>query len=301
MIGWIHILVIDDNELDCRHIDKVLAEDTSYSWIVSHTVDSKEGLHLAGEHHFDCILLDYCLPGDNGLDVLAKLRNTNTEVPVIMLTDYGNETIAVEAMKAGAQDYLTKRELDFPRLKKAILEAMQRRQQELSLLQRANYDHLTGLTSRALFMDRLQRAIVRSNRFSNPFALLYIDLDKFKEINDGFGHKYGDLVLKETAKRMEACAREGDTIARLGGDEFAIILEDLEDDGLNGAKIVVERLKNQIARKPYLIQDKKLDIVLSIGVSIYPTTAHDSDHLLEQADLAMYDAKRTSGFTLSSL
>jgi diguanylate cyclase (GGDEF)-like protein len=153
----------------------------------------------------------------------------------------------------------------------------------------AHFDQLTGLPNRTLLLDRLNQAISVSNRASRAIALLFIDLDGFKPVNDTYGHAVGDRLLKEVATRMLSCLREGDTAARMGGDEFVVIL--LESD-LERAILVANRILEAL-RTPYALGKKTItSIAASIGIAEYPEHADNSDALLTAADNAMYAAKK---------
>ena len=155
----------------------------------------------------------------------------------------------------------------------------------------AQHDALTGLPNRRLFLDRLENAIVRARRSSKPLALLFIDLDKFKHINDHFGHEAGDAVLQAVAKRLGATFRETDTVARLGGDEFVVLLENIED----GEKVAEVASKLcQYIHDPLPYADQILHISMSVGVSLYPQDGQTLDKLINNADRAMYQAKADS-------
>ncbi|HEY7985605.1 MAG TPA: EAL domain-containing protein [Methylophilaceae bacterium] len=164
----------------------------------------------------------------------------------------------------------------------------ERKQAEQTIWQQANYDRLTGLPNRQMFHDRMDQEIKKSHRASLPLALLFLDLDRFKEINDTLGHDMGDILLIETAKRLTSCVRETDTVARLGGDEFTIILGEL-DDSRN-----VERVTEDILRKlssPFQLGNDMAYVSASIGITLYPEDASTADALLKNADQAMYAAK----------
>lgn len=152
----------------------------------------------------------------------------------------------------------------------------------------ANHDALTKLPNRALFIDRLQQAIRLAKRHNKYIAVIFMDLDYFKEINDSLGHLVGDKVLIEVAKRIKEKLRESDTFSRLGGDEFAIIISDLEV--LEGVSKVVKNIM-QALKEPILIGSNKLYVRMSIGISVYPDNAKDAHLLLKYADSAMYKAK----------
>ncbi|MCG7923899.1 MAG: EAL domain-containing protein [Candidatus Thiodiazotropha taylori] len=154
----------------------------------------------------------------------------------------------------------------------------------------ANHDLLTGLPNRALMLDRLTHAIEKAKREKNNIALLFIDLDRFKVVNDGLGHEVGDKVLIEVAERFKSCLRDTDTISRIGGDEFVALLEDLTDPLMAGKIVdhIIETIRN-----PLKIDSQDIKISCSIGIAIYPSHSSEPDELLRQADIAMYEAKRS--------
>ena len=152
----------------------------------------------------------------------------------------------------------------------------------------AYYDALTGLPNRALLQDRLRKALADARRHKYKVALLFLDLDRFKDINDSLGHSVGDLLLKEVAERLKKWGREQDTIARLGGDEFLIMLTHLDD--FADAAVAAERLSKSLAAE-FIVQGHSLTIGCSVGISIFPEHGADSETLIKNADAAMYNAK----------
>ncbi|HUH60645.1 MAG TPA: EAL domain-containing protein [Candidimonas sp.] len=163
-----------------------------------------------------------------------------------------------------------------------------KKQSDAFIWRQANYDHLTGLPNRQLFQDRLDRAIARSQRSGLPIALVFLDLDFFKDVNDTLGHGMGDELLKQVANRLGKCVRATDTVARLGGDEFTIIIGELHDTD------VVERICHQTLKalaEPYQLGGEVASISTSMGVTLFPADAANAQELLKNADLAMYAAK----------
>ncbi|HEX3063155.1 MAG TPA: EAL domain-containing protein, partial [Usitatibacter sp.] len=154
----------------------------------------------------------------------------------------------------------------------------------------ATRDALTGLPNRVLLHDRLEQCIFNAARNQVGFAFMFIDLDRFKTINDSLGHQVGDELLKRVASRLTACVRATDTVARLGGDEFAVILENLDDDDDEGAQQVAEKMIAAMGA-PMLIESQHLSTSCSIGISLYPNDGRDSQALMKNADVAMYYAK----------
>ena len=164
----------------------------------------------------------------------------------------------------------------------------ERRQSEKMIWEQANFDSLTGLPNRNMFHNRLEQEIVKSKRADLSLALLLVDLDEFKEVNDTLGHDVGDLLLKEAARRIKACVRDSDTVARLGGDEFTIILSEL--NATNEADDIVEKIIASLAEE-FPIGEEVIHISGSIGITLFPKDATDIDALIKSADQAMYTAK----------
>lgn len=161
------------------------------------------------------------------------------------------------------------------------------RQHKLHVM--ANYDHLTNLPNRSLLLNRLNNAISVSRRNNAPIALFFIDLDRFKQVNDSLGHEFGDLVLKEVATLFTASLRSEDTLARIGGDEFVVLLERF--NSINDLAHIAQKIID-IVQKPFTLQNNMVSIGASIGISLYPNDAEDSEQLFRNADVAMYHAKQ---------
>jgi diguanylate cyclase (GGDEF)-like protein len=150
------------------------------------------------------------------------------------------------------------------------------------------HDAVTGLPTRLLFMERLEHAIVQAQRHQRRLAVMFIDLDRFKLVNDTLGHEAGDMLLKEVSRRLTLSLRQGDTVARLGGDEFVMLLEEITSE--RDALLVAQKLISQLGR-PASIGGDEVTVTASIGVSTYPADALDAATLIRHADAAMYQAK----------
>ncbi len=173
-----------------------------------------------------------------------------------------------------------------------VAAAIERKRTHSRLEFLAQYDHLTELPNRALFLDRLRSALHRAQRASSRLAVLYLDMDHFKQINDTFGHTTGDHLLREVAHRLRQCVREADTVGRLGGDEFAVLLDNIsrqEDATLVAGKILAS------LSEPYLLEENTLISAPSMGIAVYPEHGQNDLHLIRHADEAMYVAKRAGG------
>jgi len=173
-----------------------------------------------------------------------------------------------------------------------VAAAIERKRTHSRLEFLAQYDQLTELPNRALFMDRLRSSLQRAQRDSLRLAVLYLDMDNFKHINDTFGHTTGDLLLREVAHRLRQCVRESDTVGRLGGDEFAILLDNISRQ--EDATVVAEKILATLSA-PYLLEGKTLISAPSMGIAVYPEHGQNDLHLIRHADEAMYVAKRGGG------
>lgn len=164
-----------------------------------------------------------------------------------------------------------------------------RKKSEELIWTQANYDHLTQLPNRRMFLDRLAQDIKKTHRNGEKLALLFLDLDHFKEVNDSLGHDFGDILLIEAARRIALCVRESDTVARLGGDEFTIILNELDDT--SRVELIAENIIQALSQ-PFDLQGKDAYVTASIGITLYPDDALDVEHMLKNADQAMFVSKR---------
>lgn len=287
------ILLVDDYEDNVRLLEQVL-RDAGYSRITS-TTDPRQVSHLHREHRYDLILLDLQMPDMDGFEVIEELKAIEDEsyLPVLALT--AQQAHKLRALKAGAKDFITKPfDLDevlmrVHNLLEVRLLHEQSRQQAKLLESMALQDPLTGLANRRLLPERVWMAIAHARRNKSAMAVVYLDLDGFKEINDTLGHAAGDLLLKSVAHRLVAAVREEDTVARLGGDEFMIALWHvfgLDDTAKVAAKLI------EAVSKPYEIEGRRVTITISAGASIYPADGEDVDALMKTADAALYEAKR---------
>ena len=173
------------------------------------------------------------------------------------------------------------------RLSRATIDSVKR----IAALERHNalHDDLTGLPNRTLLLERIKQLILHAKRDLQPLAIMVMDLDRFKEINDALGHHYGDFLLQKVADRLQHIIRESDTLARLGGDEFSVALNASDAEQ---AKLVSQKI-TQSMQQPFMIEGHCLNIGISIGIAIYPQHGTDCDSLLQHADVAMYSAKST--------
>lgn len=236
----------------------------------------------------DICLVDYRLGGDTGLDLVQWVAGHCPRLPVVMLTGQGNHDTDLAAMAAGAMDYLPKDELGPALLERAIRYAIARKQTEAELRRQAIRDALTGLYNRRHLFATMESELARAVRFGGPLAVMLLDCDRFKDINDRFGHLVGDEVLCAVAATIQATARRVDMAARYGGEEFALLLPGTD---LTGAARMGARLRAQIAEKPVPVDGGPVPVTVSIGVAAIGPDLVTADALLNAADQALYRAK----------
>ena len=416
------ILLIEDNPGDARLIELMLDDARGFPFEIKFADRLAEGLEILGAAEFDVVILDLTLPDSAGLETFTQLHDHALQIPIIVLTGFADEELAVSAVREGAQDYLVKGELDGNLLARACRYALERHKADQALreseeryalategandgiwdwdirssriyfsprwvtmlqlkpqdvtnnlddwfsrvhpddieqvkidiqahleglslhfenehrmrhqdgtyrwmlcrglavrdqsekayrmagsfsditerkraeeqLQRdAFYDGLSNLPNRAVFMDRLGRAVERAKRRSeNRFAILFLDLDRFKVVNDGLGHAIGDELLITLSNRLDDCVRSADTVARLGGDEFAFLLEDLEVQ--NEAIKVASRIKEDL-KIPFQLNDQDVVISASVGIVISDQGYVRAEDAMRDAEIAMNRAKADGG------
>jgi len=282
------ILLVEDKAADTRIILQLLAEFPAERHGVTHVRRLDEALRLLGVMSFKAALVDVSLPDNRGLEAVARLRAAAPSLPIVVVAGMKDESLALQALEAGGQDYLIKGLFDGGLLNRAIRYAVERKDSEEKLTHLAYYDQLTGLCNRRLFRERLSLALARAKRQQTRVTILFLDLDRFKGINDSFGYQAGDGLLKEVGRRLMESIREFETSARLGGDEFAIILQDLEHQ--QEAMVVTQRLLDTLAA-PFQIDGQEVGVTASVGIAFYPENGDGIEQLLKCADSAMHRAK----------
>ncbi len=304
------ILVADD---DCTLNLIMQAALQAYGYEVTVVEDGVAALAAFHAHPTDIVLLDVEMPGLTGYEVCEKIRRVDSDVPVVLITGYDDEASIDRAYESGATDFIVKPvnwTLIRHRLRyilRAFRDAAQRREAETKVRRLAYFDALTGLPNRQSFAEHLTRELSRKKGNTTSvqrMAVLFLDLDSFKNINDSLGHSVGDLVLQWTSDRLRSGLRPSDTLsrpshqtredvqtlplARLGGDEFTILLPSIEEP--EDALVAAHRVRELMGR-PFVVEGQALFVTTSIGVAIYPDDASDADALLMHAETAMYSAK----------
>ena len=288
----VRVLMIDHDAVDPREVEDLLARATTAEYVVHLQHSLEEGLEELKAVETACVLLDLSLPGA-GLEAVLEVRKLAPDAAIVVLTDPEEEGLALEALKAGAQDYLVRGTVDDRTVARAVRYSLERKRGERDLVRRASYDPLTNLPNRSLFLDRLGMALARLSRTkSAQVSVVFIDIDNFKALNDSFGHEGGDRVLIEVARRLRDALRPEDTIARFGGDEFVVLCE--AGDGSEEPEHVATRLRDALGH-PVLLPAGEAVLHASLGISVTTDARSRPELLLREADLAMYQAKQRGG------
>ena len=284
----LRVLQVEDEAVEALLVQDMLEQTANPRFVIKHVTRVRDGLEALREGRFDVILLDLSLPDATDLCGVQQMALAAVGIPIVVFTGLDNDSAAIRAMQCGAQDYLIKGRTDASLLVRAIRYSIQRKRADEQTAWLARFDPLTGLANRATFRDSLTHAIARACRDGSRVALLFIDLDRFKSINDTLGHEMGDLLLKEIARRLKATVRESDIVARIGGDEFTVILEGLEEASSAGG--VAAKILESLSQ-PIELGSADAYVTPSIGIAVYPDCGTDADSLLRNADWAMYHVK----------
>jgi diguanylate cyclase (GGDEF)-like protein len=291
------ILIVDDNESNVELLTQLLC-DAGYHNLTA-TRDPFAVCDMHRTNPYDLILLDLQMPGMDGFEVMQGLQQMQTHgyLPILVVTAQPGHKL--RALSSGAKDFIAK-PFDVLEVKTRIHNMLEVRllykqlEQAVSTLKSfALHDPLTNLPNRRLLMDRLHQARLASARSQHHCALMFLDVDHFKQLNDTLGHDMGDLLLQQISERLVACAREGDSVARFGGDEFVVLLDGLSrqpGEAAAQAAVIAQKMLDALGRT-YHLGAHDHDTSLSIGVVIFLGELEATGDLLKKADLAMYQAK----------
>jgi diguanylate cyclase len=286
------ILVVEDNPGDALLVELAISDSFHGLYQVTIVPTIADALRFLQTRTVAMVLTDLNLPDERELDTVRRLNKASPESPIIVLSGSQDEELAFETIRCGAQDFIDKTDLSPDGLRRAIRFAVERQRASKRLAHLAHHDQLTGLANRIMFRERLDHAVAMARRTGSQFAVMFLDLDKFKPINDTYGHGTGDALLQEIACRLTTAVRACDTVARLGGDEFALLLENVQ--GQHQVSHVVERIQRALSQ-PIQLGPYEVSASASIGIAFCPNGTDGADELLKSADAAMYTAKQTSG------
>lgn len=292
------LLVIEDKTDDIFLVKNTLEHSNITFDFFDSAQTGKDAVNKLNDNEYDLIIMDFNLPDMTAIEIIDEIKglDNNKILPILSLTASGNAKVAVELMKKGVFDYINKEDLDPDIFRTEIEYVLEKSNEVISrkkhierLSKFGLYDQLTELPNRNLFYDRLDHAMKSVKRTNKKIAVLFIDLNDFKLINDNYGHNTGDIVISEVGKRLSNKARGADTIARYGGDEFTIILDGITV--IEDAVSISQKLHDLILQ-PITIDDNEFVVTSAIGISICPDDTNDMNELIHLADKAMYEAKR---------
>ena len=287
--GQIRVLLVEDDDEDaqifCRHIRQLVRQEVA----VTRADCEEDAQARIADEEFDLIFVDLNIgERGSGMTLLRYLEEQGVETPAIVVTGSGDELKAVEAMKLGAYDYLVKGNLSADLLERTIKHVRERHALEREradmveqLAELSVTDELTGLANRRRLTQRLDEEISRAERGGHSFAVLMIDLDHFKQVNDSYGHQVGDEVLKQCAEAFEKNLRAADFVARYGGEEFCVLMPETRKEGACQAG---ERLREAIKALPAPVP------TISVGVALW-RPGLPAERVVREADEALYKAK----------
>ncbi|HEY8763641.1 MAG TPA: EAL domain-containing protein [Solirubrobacteraceae bacterium] len=284
----VRVLVVEHDARAALLLGEMLRTSWPERVVIAQTQRLGDATQELLEHGATCVLLDLSLPASDPLTSVDEIRSAAPGAAIVALAERADEEVALETIRAGAQDVLVKAELSPVALRRSVRYAIVRKRSEVHLAELALHDPLTGLPNRALFLDRLGVALDRSRRTSASVAVLFLDVDDFKDVNDKLGHAAGDVVLTELADRLRRMLRPMDTVARFGGDEFTLLFEDLASE--REVVLIAERISHA-ATLPITLDDGEASITVSIGIAMVADPSIAPETAIREADAAMYRAK----------
>ena len=286
------VLLVDDDRDDYLLARGLLEEVDDREFEVRWEPTYEGAVRAIREGGHDVVLLDYRLGGRTGTELLNEVAGEEGIAPVIILTGQGGREVDLEAMRAGAADYLAKERIDALLLERSIRYAVERHRLLAQIRAMSLTDELTGLHNRRGFFTLARQQFRVSARGRREMVLLFADLDGMKQINDRMGHGEGDVALREAAALLRRTFRESDIVARMGGDEFVVLAT---DTSAAGAEVMVRRLQSNLQA---LNADpaRSAPLSISVGVAVYdPAAPATLDELLARADAGMYRQKQGRG------
>jgi diguanylate cyclase (GGDEF)-like protein len=292
--GPLRVLLLSGDHRTARLIEELVHAAWSTVHMVTCATWDAAAAQALSAHPGCCVLLDVatepgCQPAEHAVELLDYVRMSAPEAPIVLLSSREAEPVRLAAIRKGAQDCLVKAELEPVVLRRALTHAIERKRAEGRLARQALHDQLTGLPNRALFLDRLGVALERSRRSGAPLAVLFLDFDNFKQINDSRGHAAGDRLLATLGERLSGLLRPMDTVARFGGDEFTFLFEGLSSP--REVVLIAERICQAVGL-PIEVDGVEVAVTVSIGIAMVADPTATPETILREADAAMYRAKQ---------
>jgi two-component system cell cycle response regulator len=285
----VSILLVEDNPGDARLFREILRDAYASRFELVHCTSLNLALDHLSRARPDVVVVDLGLPDASGIEAVKRTRANAPGTPVVVLTSRDDESVGLQALHEGAQDYLIKGDLDARLLSRALRYSIERHRMQSALQSESLVDELTKLYNRRGFLALAENHLALAERTREPFALVFIDLDGMKQINDSFGHQMGDRALMEAATLLGSCVRHSDVLARLGGDEFVMLLN---ASGEHSESVIRERLQAQFDAwnsQP----GRQFRLSFSVGVvTAVAAQGRSLEELLAEADALMYRQKQ---------
>jgi len=286
-----NVLIADDDPSILLLLRHILTQD---NYTVTEASSGLEAIELCREFTYDLAILDFVMPNVDGITACKEISfQIPNPPPVLIITSLDDDVSVNLAFDAGAVDYVTK-PINWSVFKQRVKRIVSGEQNRQKVRRLEYHDALTGLPNRSLLLDRLESAILRAQRSEGMIALLMVDIDNLKLINEALGHHNGDKVIQSVASRLSKAIRDTDTLSRSGGDEFYMIVENINH--LEYIGVMAEKFSRAIEHK-LTIQDQEIHVKASIGISVYPQDGSTIGNLLSHADAALYRTKDKGGNT----
>lgn len=283
------VLVIEDDHEDYILLRTYLAHASRTHFELTHVDHFDDAAKLLVEQQYDAILCDYFLDGHTATDLFKHVKLIGVETPIVVLTGVAESELDDVLMQLGASDFIPKDELTTALLERSIRHAIERKRTEQQISQLIKRDPLTGLGNRLIFEEHAELAIARAKRNKTRLAIAFLDLDRFKNVNDTLGHHVGDMLLTLVGKRIQQTIRGSDFVARVGGDEFTLLLDEVQ--GVKSLNAIASKVLAQVSRHA-VIDCKHLEVSASMGIALYPEQGSSVSELMRKADMALYECKK---------
>lgn len=289
------VLLVEDDEGDAVLVERTLLH-CQQEFTLQHCECLADALNILADYEFDVALLDLSLPDSFGLAAIDKIRERARDIPIVVLTGLSDDSLAMQSLEHGAQDYIVKGNVTAELLERTLRYAVQRQQiqtENRCLLEKmeelAQQDPLTGVMNRHSFAESLEREWKRADRHQHPLACVVVDIDFFKRVNDTFGHAAGDRALQEIANTLCLNSRASDYVCRLGGEEFCVLLPETDEEA---AVVWAQRVRHEISELTIQVERDELRVTASLGVATCRERSSKPQMLVDHADEAMFVAKQ---------
>lgn len=283
------VLVIEDDYEDYILLRTYMGHASRTHFDLTHVAHFEDATKILVEQEFDAILCDYFLDGHTATDLFKHVKLIGVETPIVVLTGVAASELDDVLMQLGASDFIPKDELTNALLERSIRHAIERKRAEQQISQLIKRDPLTGLGNRLIFEEHAELAIARAKRNKTCLAIAFLDLDRFKNVNDTLGHHVGDMLLTLVGKRIQETIRGSDFVARVGGDEFTLLLDNVDD--VSSLNSIANKVLAQVSRHA-VIDCKHLEVSASMGIALYPDQGSTVSELMRKADMALYECKK---------